>query len=101
MGKVRLRAEVVLGMGVMLHTGTVSAQPPLWDCHLAAVPRLWSLQLRTWHNPPRAVPGSPAQGPGPQPLCCPGRVWGRLSIPSRREWLQGDCPEPRRDGESG
>lgn len=51
---------------------------------------------------PGPFPGPPpVQGPGPSVLCCPERVWGRLSIPSRRERFQGDRPEPRRDGEPG
>lgn len=46
------------------------------------IPRLWSVQRWSWHNPLWAVPWlppPPVQGPGPSMLCCLGRVWGRLT----------------------
>ena len=95
MGQVRVRAKAgssarpaALGTGLMRGccpgAGTSRASPGFGLATVGAGTTF-----------PRPFPSPSVQGPGP------GRVWGRLSTPSRREWLQGDRPEPRRDGEPG
>lgn len=80
-------------------SGTLSMELRTLDWHLMSIPRLWCLQCQSH---PWAIPYARLCWVQVPPCCAArGGSGRRLSIPLCRERLQGDSPEPWRDGEPG